>query len=408
VSLILPCLTLLGLALLLWQWGVALRFPLHRRTATAHAIPSVTVLKPLKGCDAETAACLRSWLAQSYPAPVQFLFGVASPEDPACDLVRALLAQHPSADAQLAICPKSLGPNAKVSTLVQLEPSIRHECLVISDADVRVPPDLLREVVAPLAAAEVGLVNCFYQLANPVNVAMRWEAFAINADFWSQVLQSRSLRPLDFALGAVMATTRAHLNRIGGFATLLNHLADDYQLGHRVAATGARIELCPVVVECWNAPMNWAEVWTHQLRWARTIRVCQPAPYFFSILSNATLWPVLWLLASLAAAAFGGGPSGPSAARSGQPWATDLRWPLAVGAFVVLVRMLTGLHLAARLTRSRRHVPYFWLAPLKDLLQFFVWALAFVGNRVRWRGETFQVKAGGELVKANPATPIRK
>ena len=145
----------------------------------------------------------------------------------------------------------------------------------------------------------VGLVNCFYRLANPSTTAMRWEAVAINADFWSQVLQSQTLKPLDFALGAAMLVRRNALAEIGGFQSLADCLADDYQLGHRIAKNGHRIALCPVVAECWDAPMNWRDVWKHQLRWARTIRVCQPLPYFFSILSNATLWPLLWLVSEL-------------------------------------------------------------------------------------------------------------
>ncbi len=141
-----------------------------------------------------------------------------------------------------------------------------------------------------------GLVCCFYRLANPTTLAMHWEAVAINADFWSQVLQSRSLKPIDFALGAVMATRREQLAEIGGFAPLVDCLADDYQLGNRIVRRGYSIALSPVVVECRSASMGWAAVWKHQLRWARTIRVCQPAPYFFSLLSNATLWPLLWLI----------------------------------------------------------------------------------------------------------------
>ena len=185
--------------------------------------------------------------------------------------------------------------------------------ILVSDADVRVPPDFLANIVAPLrdeswadsplpadgahgvTRPNVGLVNCFYRLANPSTTAMRWEAVAINADFWSQVLQSQSLKPLDFALGAAMLVRREALAEIGGFQSLADCLADDYQLGHRIAKNGHRIALCPVVAECWDAPMNWRDVWKHQLRWARTIRVCQPLPYFFSILSNATLWPLLWL-----------------------------------------------------------------------------------------------------------------
>ena len=87
--------------------------------------------------------------------------------------------------------------------------------ILVSDADVRVPPDFLANVVAPLASMTENraLVNCFYRLANPTTTAMQWEAVAINADFWSQVLQAASLKPLDFALGAVMLTRRKLLDR---------------------------------------------------------------------------------------------------------------------------------------------------------------------------------------------------
>ena len=175
----------------------------------------------------------------------------------------------------------------------------------------------------------VGLVNCFYLLANPSTFAMQWEAIAINADFWSQVLQAQSLKPIDFALGAVMAIRKQQLAEIGGFAALADCLADDYQLGNRIARKGYRIALSTVPVECWSEPMGWAAVWKHQLRWARTVRVCQPLPYFFSILSNPTLWPLLWVAAK---------PS-----------------PISVGFLLLclFLRIVTAWHLQRRLSNSR-------------------------------------------------------
>ena len=202
---------------------------------------------------------------------------------------------------------------------------------------------------------------------------MQWEAIAINADFWSQVLQSQSLKPLDFALGAVMATRRKCLEEIGGFKALADCLADDYQLGHRIARKGHRISLCPVVVECWDPPATWGGVWKHQLRWARTIRVCQPVPYFFSILSNPTLWPLLWL--ALAPASL----------------------PLTMFGAVACLRILIALDLQRRLTRSLRHLPFFWLAPVKDLLQAALWICAFAGNQIEWRGRQYRLRRDGTL-----------
>ncbi len=375
LTFILAALALFSLALTFWQWLAARRFPLHRRVPNSTHTPAVTLLKPLKGCDAETAQCLRSWLEQEYSGAVQVLFGVASAADPVCSLVRELIAAHPQADARLVLCEESLGANAKVSTLVQLQRQARHEVIVISDADVRVPPDFLVNVIATLRDSGVGLVNCFYGLANPATPAMRCEAVAINADFWSQVLQSQSLKPLDFALGAAMATTKSQLEKVGGFIALVDFLADDYQLGNRIARQGGRIALCPVVVECWSAPMSWGKVWSHQLRWMRTIRVCQPLPFFFSILGNATLWPLLWLLAH---------PATPTLYAAGLCW---------------LLRIVTASDHQNRLAAAPARLAYVWMALLKDLLHAVLWALAFLGNRIEWGGEAYRVRTRGRLVK---------
>ena len=356
-------------------------------------MPPVTLLKPLRGCDAETEECLLSWLEQDYAGPVQVLFGVASADDSVCDIVRRLIAARPKCNARLVVCSESLGPNAKVSTLIQLERVAGHDVLIISDADVRVPPDLLSNVVAPLGEARTGLVNCFYRLANPSTPAMRWEAVCINSDFWSQVLQSRSLKPLDFALGAVMAVKREALNQAGGFAGLAHYLADDYQLGHFIAARGWGIELCAVVVDCWESPMNWRQVWRHQLRWARTIRVCQPAPYFFSILGNATLWPVLWLFHSGLFASF----DWRSLSQDGFLAETSSSPALWVCGVSLMTRVLAATLLQARLTRTFSHSVWFWLVPVKDVLGAMIWALAFLGHTVEWRGLRYRILPGGQL-----------
>ena len=337
--------------------------------------PDVTLLKPLKGCDGETARCLQSWLGQNYSGHAQILFGVASADDPVGPLVRELIRAHPHRDAQLILCPESLGPNAKVSTLAQLEKLARHEIIVISDADVRVPSDFLENIVAPLREKNTGLVTCLHSLANPANLAMEFEAIAINADFWSMVLQGKTIRPLDFALGAVMAVKRDALRKIGGFAALADYLADDYELGHRISGAGFQIELCPLVAECWEAPTTWRQVWSHQLRWARTVRVCMPGGYFFSILGNATLWPLVWL-------------------------AVNPTFETALFSFLfIMARVVEALTLQRSLTRSNDHDAAWWLVPIKDLAGMAIWALAFLGGRVEWRGQHFRVQRGGRLEK---------
>jgi len=244
-----------------------------------------------------------------------------------------------------------------------------------------VPVDFLANFVAPLRDPKVALVNCFYRLANPTTTAMRWEALAVNADFWSQVLQSATLKPLDFALGAAILLRRKALEQIGSFAALADCLADDYQVGNRIAKQGHSIALCPIVVECWDAPANWTEVWKHQLRWARTIRVCQPLPYFFSILSNASLWPGLWLAVAVAAT-------------------SPLGAPLAASVFL-LVRIGLVQSLQRRFTPDRKLVAPAWLVPVKDVLSAGIWLGAFAGNTIEWRGRKLKLRRDGTLIPEN-------
>lgn len=371
IQMVFALLAIISFATLLWQWGLAVFYPLHQRHSVALPLPAATILKPLKGCEPDTEACLRSWLELEYAAPVQILFGVAREDDPVCAIVRRLLVQNPAQNARLVICGESLGSNAKVSSLIQMQRAAEHDIIVISDADVKVTPDFLSQIIGALADKSVGLVNCLYALANPSTPAMRWEAVAINADFWSQVLQSQSLAPLDYALGAVMAVRRESLDAIGGFDVLADYLADDFQLGHRLHLAGYRVILSPLVAQCYSGPMSWRQVWDHQLRWARTIRFSKPIPYALSLISNPTIWPIAWFMASF----------NPSVG-------------IALVGFLV-VRILVGLDLQRRLMGSWPGWPFMVL--LKDLFSLAIWICSWGGSEVQWRGTRFQVLRGGKL-----------
>jgi ceramide glucosyltransferase len=369
-------LAILSAFLVLWQWLAAARFRLGAPgPPSGSPLPAVTVLKPLKGADPCTARCLQSWLDQTYPAPVQFLFGVASADDPVNQVVRELIAKNAAVNLRLLVCSEDLGANAKVSTLCQLAKEIRHDIVVISDDDVCVGPDFLERTVPRLLEPSTALVTCFYRFiaAQTDPLAMHWKAIAINVDFWSQVLQAAALKPIDFALGAVMMVRRATLDQIRGFTPLLNRLADDYWLGQLVSKQAGRIELASEVVDLCAAKMGWVAVWKQQLRWARTIRVCQPGPFFFSVLANGTLWPLVWLAVRPVPAVLG------------------------VGLFLLAFRCVMALHCQRRLTGSWRHLRYGWMVPVKDLISVLVWAAAFAGNIVEWRGKKFRVNAQGEL-----------
>ena len=395
-SLILGIPSLLALSsfgIVTWQFLAAWRFPLHLRRPVNGFAPGISLLKPLKDLDpTHSEPCLRSWLTQDYPGQMQFLFVVADEADPVVPLVRRLIAEHPEREARLLVFPERVGFNAKVSKLAQAETLLRHELVLVSDADVLAPADLLSQMVLPLEDPGVALVHCFYRSANAATAAMEWEATAVNADFWSQVLQSRTLAPMDFALGASMLLRRSALQSIGGFRAVADHLADDFQLGNRIVAAGGSIELTPVVVECFDRPTDWRAIWAHQVRWNRTIRVCRPWPYAASILSNGTLWP------ALAAMVFWVHPALPP--RTRDPW-------LGLFMAMILVRCLFAHGLAWKLSalpgRTRHGDPFvFGMAIAKDLLGAAVWVAALAGDTVHWRGIDYSVDREGRLTPLSP------
>jgi ceramide glucosyltransferase len=254
---------------------------------------------------------------------------------------------------------------------------------MISDADVKVPADFAANVTPQLSDPAVGLVNCFYRLANPSTTAMQWEAVAMNADFWTQVLQRRSLRPVDFALGAVMTLSRARLSQMGGFAVLSDFLADDYQLGRQIVIQQKEIAFATLVAECWDAPLGWRQVWAHQSRWAQTIRACEPVPFFFSILNNASLWPLLFAIL--------------------------VRTPSALGAAAVCLafRIGSALQQQSKMNQTRVPLRFWWWPPFKDILDAVIWGVAFAGTHIIWRGDRYRLLPGGKLSKVEAQLPLQ-
>ena len=370
--------------LALWQHVLALRFTFVQNQAPhrdPHRSPlTLSVLKPLKGCDKETARNLESWFAQEYEGAFEILLGVASDSDPVCDLVRALMQSHPQTPARLILCPPNGAANPKVSTLTQLETAAVHEAFVISDADVRVSPHCLSHLTQTLNQPKVGLAHCIYRIQETQSWGSRLECVGVNADFWPQVLQARSFGMLDFALGAVMCLDRETLKAIGGFRAIQDHLADDFQLGHRVSHQGLRSELASLRVECWGTGGRLSETWAHMLRWTRTVRACKPGPFFLSILGNQTLWVLLWATAS---------PSVLS-------WGLLAIW---IGARVMLatarIRKLSG---------NATGATHAWLVPIHDLVHVALWVTAHFGRNVSWAGKLYSVGVGGKMTLIPGAT----
>jgi ceramide glucosyltransferase len=340
--------------------------------------PPVSILKPLKGTDPEMWESFRSHAEQDYP-DFELIFGVSDASDPACAVVRELQEKYPSCPIKLIVCEQALGTNVKVSNLAQMLPAAIHEILLVNDSDIRVPPKYLQQVIAPLADPQVGLVTCLYRAEPARTIGSRLEALGIATDFVPGVLTARLLENgLRFGLGSTLAFRRADLAVIGGFESILGYLADDYELGRRIAVTGKRVELSSTTVTTFLPAYTLGEFWRHQLRWSRTIRDARPGGYLGLLFTFGLPWSIALLVVS-----------------SGAIWA----WILF--ALTYAARLVVGLMTAARVLKDRnvlRNV--FWL-PVRDLLAPVIWIAGLSGNRIHWRGEDFYLK-DGRLSKNEP------
>jgi len=359
---------------LLCLWGAA-AFLREREaggeTRPTHALPPVSILKPLKGADPEIYESFRSHCLQDYPE-YEIIFGVSEPNDPAIESVKALQREFPDRRIQLIVSPKILGANVKVSNLAQMLAAVRYDHLIVNDSDIRVEPDFLRRVTAPLADLRVGMVTCLYCGVAGATLGSRLEALGISTDFCAGVLAARQLESgIRFGLGSTLAFRRAELDKIGGFTSFVDYLADDYELGKRIAGLGLTVRLSEVVVETYLPSYRLRDFLAHQLRWARGVRDARAGGYVGLVFTFGFLWALLALAASRAAL-----------------------WAWVALAVTLFLRFAVALIVGRGFLKYRQIPKDVWLIPLRDLVAVVVWIASLGGHTVTWRGDRFRLKDG--------------
>ncbi|HTG17087.1 MAG TPA: bacteriohopanetetrol glucosamine biosynthesis glycosyltransferase HpnI [Blastocatellia bacterium] len=351
-----------------------LRFFSKRETAGEY-LPPVSIMVPLYGADFKAHQNYQRLCRQDYPE-YQIVFGVRESADSSIPIIQKLKAEFPERDIELVVSAEVIGQNSKVSNLQNMYQHVKHEHIVILDSDIRVTAGYLRKVIAPLSDPRVGLVTCLYRAAETPDFAARLEAVGITAEFAPGVLMAWMLEGVKFALGSTMATTRARLEAIGGFRALADYLADDFMLGNLIAADGYEVRLSQHVVETAMAPMGFAGMLRHQMRWARSTRISRPLGYLGLILTYGTALAILTVLADALSAL-----------------------SLGLLAFTLTLRMTMGWLIGVHWLDDRILKRNFWLLPLRDLLSFVIWCLSWVGKRVEWRGRVFEVARDGRMIQ---------
>ena len=332
-------------------------------------LPPATILKPLCGAEPALYEHLRSFCEQHYPS-WQVVFGVRDPHDPALEVVHRLRSEFPQLDLQIAINSAQHGISSKVSNLVNMMPLARHDYIVIADSDIRVGPDYLERVIAPLLDERVGIVTCLYRGCPRPGFWSLLASIFINEWFVPSVRVLALSGSRAFAFGATIALRRATLARVGGFAVIADQLPDDYRLGELTRRVGLRTVLSEVEVETCVDEADLGELVRHQLRWLRTIRTVQPVGY---ALAGITFALPLAMIGSLLA--------GGSAAT------------LAMVAVTVIARLMIN-----SAPRNSHSLPgQLGLAALGDLLGFVLFCWSFAGRRVHWRDARYLIARDGPI-----------
>jgi ceramide glucosyltransferase len=356
----------------------AQRAAVARNAAVSPFSPPVSILKPLKGVDPEMYQSFLSHCLQEYPK-FEIIFGVSDASDPSLELVRRLQAKFPDKAIQVLICKEKLGANTKVSNLAQMVAAAQYEYLVVNDSDIRVEPDYLRRVVSPLSDPTVGMVTCLYRGVAASTLGSRLESLGISTDFSAGVLAARYLEGgVRFGLGSTLALRLSDLQAIGGYESIVDYLADDYEIGRRIASRGLRVHLSEVLVETFLPAYSLRGYASHQLRWARGVRDSRPWGYLGLVFTFGFVWALLALLVS-----------------HGALWA----WRLL--GVTLAARLLMALLVGVGVLRDRPSLRYLWLIPVRDVVAVCIWLASFAGHTVAWRGDSFYLK-DGKLARIGP------
>ncbi len=333
--------------------------------------PGLTVLKPLCGAEPGLEANLISFCNQDYSGPLQLVLGVQSPADPAVTVAKRLKELFPDHDIELVVDSQRHGANGKISNLINMSARARHEIVVVSDSDIRVEPQYLQVVISALLAPNVGLVTCLYYGFSLTGLWSRLSAAAINEHFLPNALVGLKLGLARPCTGATIAGRAETFRRIGGFSVFADHLADDYAIGEAVRELGLNVAVAPILVGHGCAETSFGELMSHELRWARTLRLLSPWGYAGLVLTHA-------LPLALIAAALGG--------FGATSW--------AIIALALACRLSIPIQLRA-LSFGGDASP--WLSPIRDLLSFAIFLASFVPRPLSWRGSRYVLRSDGTL-----------
>jgi ceramide glucosyltransferase len=347
--------------------------------------PPASIVKPVRGLDHEAYENFASFCRLDYPE-YEVLFAVSEGDDRVCAVIEKLRADFPACPIRMITKVPRLGTSDKVNNLCALVQNAKYDLLVMSDSDVRVESDYLKQVIAPFADPRVGAVTAFYKSLSAGNLASNLDALGMYMDSAPSALVAKKIEgKMQFAFGWTMATSKGHLAEIGGWEEMANYHSDDFELGKRIAESGHRIELMIKPITMIFPSETLADHFRHELRWSIGLRSVRPWGYWGLTFTHGLPWA---LVGAAAALSIGSIPVALSylvaylILRVGLTWTTG-RWGIG----------------------DRRLGRILWLVPVRDAISFVIWLAGFCSDKITWRGLAYHVRSG-QLIPIPSHRPV--
>jgi ceramide glucosyltransferase len=358
-----------------WQFFKGAKKPRQRGDYT----PPVSNLKPIRGLDAEAYENFASYCNQDYP-DYELLFGIGDGDEAVLEVIEKLKRDFPQRRIRVVHVSGHTSANDKVVKLARLVSEAQNEVLVINDSDVRVRPDYLRSVVAPLRDPQVGAVTCLYVSAQEHTLLQQLQSIGMICDFYPGILVARQLDGVKFAFGQTIVTTRKRLAGFGGYAAIENRPADDLLVGRLVAEQGFEVELLPYAVETVADFRSLREFFFKRLRWMTVMRHMRPWGHFGLIFTQGLAWSV---------AAVAVHPTPPVA--------------LFYAGGYLCVRVAMTWLIGVWGMKQKGIWKKMALVPLWDAWALLIWLLSFGRRSIRWRDIDYRIREGLLVPVAPPA-----
>jgi len=337
--------------------------------------PPISNLKPVRGLDPDAYENFASFCKQDYPE-YEIIFCVGDDGDPSLPIIEQIKKDFPNTKIRVLFGSGRVAANDKVAKLARMSGEAAYEHLVISDSDVRVRPDYLRQVIAPMADPKIGAVTCLYVSLGDKAFIENLQTVGMISDFYAGLMVARELDGVKFALGPTIATTRTQLAGFGGYAAIENRPGDDLLVGRLIAEQGYTIDLSSYVVETVSDYASMHDLLQKRMRWLVVMRHMRPAGHLGLIFTQG----LAWVLATIAVH-----PTWPTVATFGGLYLSfrfAMLWKIGI----------SGL-------KQKQLWSKFPMVVAWDAFAFGLWAASFLRNTIRWRGGNYYIR-NGELVPA--------